>query len=260
MQRSCHRCGFVSERPTRFCRQCGAQLIVENEATSATTRQYAPQQPANPYDAPYQSQLAQARSAPDNRFDNQTPDTSHLYQAPMAQNYPNYPAPYQQAVAKNSGALKWIVITLICIALVSGAISVMVISAIRARQAVSEQAREALDPREIAPPAPPAAPPPPSTNGAGLEKYKYPNAKVEKTSKVFGIETVEMTTSDSVSEVRDYYKERLGDPMLEDDDSAAVFQIPGPPVVIITINQGEQDSDKTEIKVVRTNSQLNRMN
>jgi hypothetical protein len=182
----------------------------------------------------------------------------------MAQNYPSYPVNYQQAEAKNSGALKWIVITLICIALVSGAISAMVISAIRAKQTASEQAHDELskDDRlaETAPPPPPAAPPPPSTHGAGLEHYKYPNANVENTSKVFGIETLKMTTSDSVSEVRDYYKERLGDPMLEDDDSAAVFQIPGPPMVIITINQGEQDSDKTEIKVVRTNSQLPRMN
>ena len=140
MQQPCHRCGYVSDRPTRFCRQCGAQLFVENEATSATTRQYAPQQSANPYDAPYQSQLAQAQAAPDRRFNYQTPDTSRLYHAPMAQNYPNYPSNYQPAEAKKSGAWKWVLVTLLCVMLVSVGIGVMVISAIRAKQAPAENA------------------------------------------------------------------------------------------------------------------------
>jgi hypothetical protein len=259
MQRQCHRCRFVSDRPTRFCRQCGAQLFVENEATSASTRQYAPQQSANPSNAPYQSQLAQARSAPDNRFDDQTPATSRISQAPMAQDHHNFPANYQQTEAKKSGALKWIVITLICIALVSGGISAMVISAIRAKQAASERVREALS-EELDRDAKLAPPPPPSTSGAGLEKYKYPNAKVEITSSLFGLETMTMTTSDSISEVSDYYKERLGDPMVENADSGVIFELSGPPTVLITINQGELDSDKTEIKVVLTNSQLPKMN
>src|SRR5262245_28660588 len=220
MQQSCHRCGFISDRPTRFCRQCGAQLFVENEATSATTRQQAPQQPANPYDAPYQSQLAQVQAAPDGRSNNQTPDTSRLYHESMEPNYPNYPANYQQAVVKKSGGLKWVLITLICILLVSGGISVMVISAIRARQQAARQIAEeelARARREagVAPDAP--APPPPSVQEAGLEQYKYPNATVQYSARAFGAETVTMTTSDSVSEVKDYYKKQLGAPMVEDE-------------------------------------------
>jgi hypothetical protein len=237
-------------------------LFVESEATSATTRQYAPQQPANPYDAPYQSQLAQARFAPENRFSDQTPDTSRLYHDPMAQNYPNYPANYQQAVAKQSGALKWILITLICVVLVSGAISAMVISAIRARQEAGDAAEAPGAPAHPGAPAPPAPPPAPpaSIRGAGLDQYKYPNAKVENKVSGFGSEVMEMTTSDSVDEVSDYYKKRLGDPMVEGDDRAVVFQIPGPPMTLITINQDEKDSDKTEIKVVRTNLPIPKMN
>jgi len=253
MQRPCHRCGFVSDRPTRFCRQCGAQLFVENEATSATTRQYAPQQSAYPYDAPYQSQLAQVQSAPDNRSNNQTPDTSRLYYDPMAPNYPNYPADYQQGVAKKSGALKWILITLMCILLVSGAISVMVISAIRATQQTATQAEEA--------PVAPGAPAPPPVPGAGLEQYKYPNASVEKSVRAFGNEAMTMTTEDSVSEVRDYYQKRLGSPMEENEDNATVvFKISDSPMILITINQDKDDSDKTQITVVRTNVQLPKIN
>jgi hypothetical protein len=257
MHQSCHRCGFVSDRPPRFCRQCGAQLFVENEATSATTRQHAPQHPANPYDAPYQSQLAQVQSAPDGRSTYQTPDTSRLYHEPMAPNYPNYPANYQQAVVKKSGGLKWVLITLVCILLVSGGISVMVISAIRARQQAARQIAE----EELAHPDAPAPPPPPPVQGAGLEQYKYPNARVEYSVRAFGNESMTMTTDDNVSEVKDYYKERLGAPMLEgEDDATAVFQISDSPMTIITINQDKNDPDKTQITVVRSKLQIPKIN
>jgi hypothetical protein len=251
MQQPCHRCGFISDRPTRFCRQCGAQLFVENEATSATTRQYAPQQSAIQYDAPYQSQLAQVQSAPDNRSNNQTPDTSRLYYDPMAPNYPNYPANHQQAVVKKSGALKWVLITLICILVVSGGISMMVISAIHSRQ---PSAREpAAAPEAPVAPGAPAPPPPPPISESGLEQYKYPKAKVEYSVRGLGNESMTMTTSDSVSEVKDYYQKRLGSPMLEDEDEeTAIFQVTGSPMVIITINQDPNDSDKTQITLVRS--------
>ncbi|MGH9755946.1 MAG: hypothetical protein ACREA2_24465 [Blastocatellia bacterium] len=235
---------------------------MENEATSATTRQYAPQQPANPYDAPYQSQLAQARSAPDNRFDDQTPDTSRLHQAPMAQNYPGYPAT-STGVAKKSGALKWVLIAFLCLAMVSCGIGAMVISAIRARQATVEGELDPARPEaEGAPGAPDApAPPPPPASGTGLEQYKYPNAEVKSSVGVFGNEVVTMITGDSVSEVRDYYKKRLGDPMVEDaDDGAVIFQIPGSPMTLITINEDKGAPDKTQITVLRSNLQFPKIN
>ena len=258
MQQPCHRCGFVSDRPTRFCRQCGAQLFVENEATSATTRQYAPQQSAYPYDAPYQSQLAQIQSAPDNRSNDQTPDTSRLYYDPMAPNYPNYPADYQQGVVKKSGASKWILITLMCILLVSGGISVMVILAIHAIKPTANQAEGASEaPGAPAPPPPPA----PAVQRAGLEQYKYPNARVESSLRAFGNESMTMTTDDSVSDVRDYYQKRLGSTRVENEDNdSVVFKISDSPMILITINQDKDDSDKTQITVVRSNVQLPKMN
>jgi hypothetical protein len=234
---------------------------VENEASSATTRQYAQQKPANPYDAPYQSQLAQALVAQDNRSGGQTPNTSRLYPDPMAPNNPNYPNGYpagypdnyQQAIQKKSGALKWILITLICVALVSGAISAMVISVIRAQR--SEEVGR-IEP----PPRPQQPPPPASVRGSGLEKYKYPNANVEKSVNVFGNEVLEMTTSDSVSKVSDYYKKLLGAPMVENADDTVIFQISGPPMTIITIAQDDEDSDKTRITGARTNVQVPKIN
>jgi hypothetical protein len=67
-----------------------------------------------------------------------------------------------------------------------------------------------------------------------------------------------MTSGDRISDVRNYYKKRLGDPMVEGADRAVVFRIPGPPMTVITINSDEKDSGKSQITVVRTNLQVPR--
>jgi hypothetical protein len=70
-----------------------------------------------------------------------------------------------------------------------------------------------------------------------------------------------MSTTDSVSEVREYYRKRFGDPSFEEEDSATViFQIPGSPATLITIKEDEEDSDMTQIAVVISNIQLPKMN
>jgi len=270
MQQPCHKCRYVSDRPTRFCRQCGAQLFVENDATSAATRQYAPQPSSNPYDAPYQSQLAQAQTVSDSPFGNQTPDTSRLNHSPMGQNYPNYPANYQPAGSKKSGAWKWVLITLLCLVVVCGGIGAAVISAIRAKQAAAEEAREkiqaaldrakaAVQAAEEASASAPKTPPPPI--GAGVEQYKYPHAEVKNSTNLLGNNVLIMITSDSVSEVSEYYKKQLGDPMVEDEDSNTVcFQISGSPTTLITIEKDKKGDDKTQITVIKTNLQLPKIN
>lgn len=288
MQQPCQRCGYDSDRPARFCRQCGAPLFAENEATSATTRQYAPQPSSNSYDAPYQSQFAQ-----DARRNDQVPDTSSLHRAPMAQNYPNYPANYQYPEPKKSGAWKWVLITLLCVALVSGGIGVMVISAIRAKQraevfmpsseeiearvreqiqaelerAKEEAARAAEEANRAAEDAgaavPPPPPPAPGGLPAGMERYKYPNAEIKNSNAVFGNEFARMITSDSVSKVRDFYKKQVGDPIInnkDESDESVIFQVPGSPMIIITVNQDDEDSDKTQIVVLRSRFQIPKMN
>ncbi len=290
MQQPCPKCGYISDRPTRFCRQCGTQLFAENEATTATTRQYAPQQSANSYDGPYQSQLAQAQAGPDgwstsqpnSQFANQTPDTSRLYGAPAPQEYPGYPnqlANFQQAAAKKSSAWKWVLIALLFLALLGGGIGILVISAInrtrQAAQAVHDQVQEQIK-KEIEQarqeaeraaenagiPIPPQ-PPGPTAGGADLERYKYPGAALKDKVGVFGNEVMTMTTSDSVNKVKEYYKKQFGDPFIEDeedDEEAAVFHIPGAPMTIITINKDDEAPDKTQITVVRSKLQIPKIN
>jgi hypothetical protein len=260
MQRPCQRCGFVSDRPTRFCRQCGAQLLGENEVYAATTRQFAQQQPASPYDAPYQSNMAQAaqaaqpardRIAPENRSGGQSPEApsaARFYNNQMAPQIPNYPANHRQAAPKKPGALKWILLALTCVILVSGAISAMVISVIRSQPVAPAEIRRA---RQVETPPQQQPPSPPPVPGASAEQYKYPNAKFAYTVQATRSESQIMTTSDSVSVVTDYYKKRLGNPMVKGADKTAIFRIPGPPMIVITINQDKQGSSKTQIMVTR---------
>jgi hypothetical protein len=166
----------------------------------------------------------------------------------MAPQIPNYAANYHQAVPKKPGALKWILLALTCVVLVSGAISAMVISVIRSQPAAPAEIGRA---RQIETPPPQEPPSPPSVPRASAEQYKYPNAKLAYTAGAFRSESMIMTTSDSISVVTDYYKKRLGNPMAKGANQAAVFRIPGPPVIEITINQDKQDSSKTQIMVTR---------
>ncbi len=284
MQQPCPRCGYVSDRPARFCRQCGARLVVENEATSATTREHPPHQAPNPYDdEPYRSQFAQS-----GRAGAGTPETSRFYRSPLTPNYPNYTANYQATEPKKSGAWKWVLIALFCFLLVGGGISAMVISAIRAKQAeenfapdaeelervkddvrraIEDMKRAADDARRAAeedvataPPAPPPPPPAPGQAPAGLQQYKYPGAETTQSASVAGNEFVKMLTEDNVSEVREYYQRRLGDPVIKGDEENVVFQIPGSPTTIIAITPDEDNAGKTQITVFRSRFQVPRLN
>jgi len=287
MQQPCPRCGYVSDRPTRFCRQCGARLIVENEATSATTREYAPHQAMNQYDdEAYRSQFAQS-----GRAEAESPETSRFYRPPMTPDYPNYTANYPATEPKKSGAWKWLLIALFCFLLVGAGIGVMAISALRARQAAEnfapdaeeiaarvreeieremERAREeaqravedmnrAAENGAAAPPAPPP-PPPPGEAPAGLQQYKYPGAEMSQSASVVGNEFVKMLTGDSVGEVREYYQRRFGNPVIKGDDESVVFQIPGSPATIIAIAHDDENAGKTQITVLRSRFQLPRLN
>ncbi len=285
MQQPCSRCGYVSDRPARFCRQCGAPLFVENEATSATTRQQPRHPTTDPYsDAPYTSQLASQH-----RVEEPAPDTSRLYRPPAPPTYGNY----QVAETRRSNGWKWFLIALLCFLLVGGGIGAMVISAIRNQQRagniapaiedISEQMREQIE-REVErakqererameearraaeeagrnAPQPPPPPPVPGELPSGLEPYKYPNAEVIESASGGGAEFVKMLTRDSVSKVSAHYTKQLGEPVLKaDHDESVIFRVPGSPSTMITISENDEDSGKTEINVFRSRFQLPKLN
>ena len=111
MQQTCQRCGREAESG-RFCRQCGAPLFAENEATSAATRQYQSQQPpsaqAAPPDMPYTSPGYPA------------PDTARLYRTPSM-------PPYAVPPPRKSNAALWIVLGVSCFIVAAGIVSAIVV-------------------------------------------------------------------------------------------------------------------------------------
>lgn len=52
MFQTCQHCSYESPIGARFCRQCGAQLFAETEASAASTRNYGRQESAPPVAAP----------------------------------------------------------------------------------------------------------------------------------------------------------------------------------------------------------------
>ena len=279
MQQPCSRCGYVSDRPARFCRQCGAPLFVENEATSAATRSYAPSQP--PQGFPNQTYTPSYQAG--NRWDDQAPETSQFYRPPSAPNY-------EPAATKKSRWGLWLLIGILCLLLVGGTIAGVVITAIRTRNAAPfntdeltkdierqveeqirlaqeqalEQAKRAVDAGGNLPPLPPLPPAAPGTDlPPGFEKYKYPNAEVEQLINVIGNEIIKMTTNDSPATVADFYRKVAGQPTIknkEDEGEKYIFQITGPPSLIITVGPNREDPERTEIIVLRSSFKIPKLN
>jgi hypothetical protein len=134
------------------------------------------------------------------------------------------------------------------------------------RRAIEDMKRAADDARRAAEEgvgaAPPAPPPPPAPGQApaGLQQYKYPGAEMTQSAAVAGNEFVKMLTEDSVSEVREYYQQRLGAPVISGDEESVVFQIPGSPTTIIAITPDEDNAGKTQITVFRSRFQIPKLN
>jgi hypothetical protein len=79
----------------------------------------------------------------------------------------------------------------------------------------------------------------------------------------FGNEFAKMITSDSVGKVKDFYKKQIGDPMFKNKDEegeSVIFQVPGSPMILITINQDDEDPNKTQIVMLRSRFQIPKMN
>jgi hypothetical protein len=273
MQQPCPRCGYVSDRPVRFCRQCGTPLFAENDLTSATTRNYAPNQapPTNP-NQPYTSQYGSGSG-----LDEQIPETTHFYRPPVAQ-YSGVPA------QKKSNTGLWILIALLSFLLIGGSLAGIVFSFFRAPQKASspqdelertlgaqiekqveDSIREAQKSIETGE-APPPPPPPPGAPGVmppDLDKYRYPNAKVEQVVSVVGNEFVKMTTNDNVRKAGDFYQKLIGQPIVkgsEEEGEKFIFQLPGSPQVMVVVSPDDEDNEKTQIIVFRSLIQIPKIN
>src|SRR5689334_12717551 len=197
MQQPCSRCGYISDRPARFCRQCGSQLVAETEASSATTRNYA--QSAGQYANPQSSYPAHV---PNQQWEDQTPDTTPFYRPPMA---PQYQTPVVEQKRTSWG--KWVIISLltfmvVCIVAVGSLIYLGKKWVDRHPAGSGNNVPTVPGVPPPAAPAPPDAPPAPPIAG-NLESYKYPGAKVTESHRGGGSEVIKMTTDDDLDDVRE---------------------------------------------------------
>jgi len=245
MQQPCSRCGYISDRPARFCRQCGSQLVAETEASSATTRNYA--HPAGQYANPQSNYPAYA---PQQQWDDQTPETTPFYRPPIAS---QYQPPVVEQKRTNWG--KWVLLSLltfmmICIVAVGG------LFYMGKRWVEQHRPAPSGDVPVVVPgvPPPPGAPPAPPLAG-NLESYKYPGAKVTESHKGGGSEMIQMTTDDSLDDVLQYYEEKFKNATTihDEDGKKFIFTSLGQPLTTVIVQPDEKQEDKTQILLTRVN-------
>lgn len=266
MQQACSRCGYTSDRPARFCRQCGSQLFAETDVTSATTRNYSqqnyPQQPAQFVEqqpAEYTPGFSSASYTP-GTWSDQTPNTSRLYQSPQYQ----VPAVQPQ---KSFSWGKWIFISfltflLFCV-MAGGAILWWGKKALD--QTFTPTGGSASVPVASSEPPDPEAPPPPAMPGGetasvSLDSLKYPGAKIVESTKAPFTEKLGFTTDDDLETVKQYYDKKFGEMfknsatnIQSQDEEKYVYVALSQPMITIEIEPDQKDDGKTRISLVKVN-------
>lgn len=273
MQQPCSRCGYISDRPARFCRQCGSQLSAETEVTSATTRniaQQSPQQFADQQSTGYVPSHSSGSHAPGSYapggWAEQPANTSQFYQAPVAAQY-QYPA-VEQAKSFNWG--KWILISFLTIllftVLVGGALffwgKQVVEDAIE--RAAAENPGDVV--RDVPPiPGLPPLPDSPASEGTAvsLDSLKYPGSSVTESVKAPFTETIGMTTDDDLETVKKYYDKKFSETfkssatsIQSQDDEKYVYASLSHPMITIEIEPDRKDADKTRISIARVSAPI----
>lgn len=257
MQQPCSRCGYISDRPARFCRQCGSQLFNETESSSAATRNYAPQQVRSQYSDPVG---INSPYSPGPRLDEQIPDTTPFYRPPIV---PQSQVPEQRPT--NWG--KWVLIGLLSMLLLTvlAAGGIFYVSKQwfqhEAKSTQNDSVKE-FPPLPVPPevPAAPGAPPPPPAPGnptsGNLDNYKYPDATVLESHRDGINEVIKMTTDDDLETVKDYYDGKFKNSSISiknEEGQKFVFTTLGHPLITIIVQPDEAHEGKTEINLLRAN-------
>ncbi|HZS09099.1 MAG TPA: zinc ribbon domain-containing protein [Blastocatellia bacterium] len=255
MLRNCPDCERDATLGARFCRTCGGRLFPESEVTAATTRHYSPEQAAAAqYAEPGNSSGASNNAPPFATAEPVTAsvDTARLYHAPQSPQVYNYEV---ATPPKKSWRAVWITLT-IMIVLFIGSVGFLFTAARHAGLLAPRDRAPRRDfPRIPPPPDQPPPPPPGQAKQLTIEDLKYPGATVEKNVKPMGQEIIEMTTEDDLTEVRDFYKEKLGvDPVDENKkENSIVFTTEAPSIFVVTAKPDERDTDKIKIVIIHPN-------
>jgi hypothetical protein len=237
MEQACPGCGFISDRPSRYCRQCGKQLFVENELTSAETRNYDP----NRAQVPNTPSTSHHRSWGNEMKEIQ--ETARFYTPPLVANY-DIPE------KKKSRIGLWIMLTLLCLFLVGGSL-------------IARFFRPPRHPASTRVQPPPPLLPPGATNAdirVLFDKYKYPNAQIDQSVSTIGSEILKMSTTDTVDVVKDFYKRVTGvSPLFQGRDEEkeqVIFQASNSPPILVIIGPDDELPSKTQIVLINSGFQI----
>jgi hypothetical protein len=268
MEQACPGCGFVSDRPMRYCRQCGKQLFVENELTSAETRNYDPNR-AQAANTPYPSHPSHPshHGSWGNEM-KEVQETTRFYRPPLASNY-------DVPEKKKSRIGLWIMMAVPLLFLFGLVVLVVrylsppqpVIPAVKVATAEIERELERMS-RELERakrfPPPPSPPSPPGASqtdiAAVFDKYKYPNAQIDQKVSAIGSEFIKMSTNDTVDVVKDFYQRVIGvSPSVQSKDKEKeqiIFQASNSPPFLVIIGPDDELPSKTQIVLIRSGFQI----
>ena len=259
MEQPCSRCGYISDRPARFCRQCGSQLFVENDATSATTRNYSQQ--ATPQFAEQQS--GYSGYAPGGWAEQATPNTSRFYQPPVV---PQYEVPVAPA---KSGWVKWVLISFAAFFLLSLFLAGGVVywASKKVERAVEQAQQEGVVVEIPDVPAVPDVPFPPEAPAPAvaftLDSFKYPGATVVTTARAPFTETVTLTTSDDLEKVKEFYDKMFTETFKDtntqikvEEGEKYVYTSLTHPMLTIQFEPDNSDPDKVKINLTRIKASI----
>jgi hypothetical protein len=266
MEQACPGCGFVSDRPSRYCRQCGKQLFVENELTSAETRNYDPNRaqaantPYPPHHGSWGNEMKEVQ------------ETARFYRPPLASNH-------DVPEKKKSRLGLWIMLAVPFFFLFGGGLVVLVVQALRPPQPVipsvkdvtaeiqremERMSRELEQAKRFPPPPQPPLPPgaPQTDIPVVFDKYKYPNAQIDQKVSAIGSEFIKMSTTDTVDIVKDFYKRITGVSPLaqskENEKEKVIFQTSNSPPILVIISPDDELPSRTQIVLIRSGFQIPR--
>jgi len=244
MQQPCKACGYESPETDKFCRQCGGQLVVETEASAATTLNHGRVEPNPPMASVGTGRL------PPSVGDVIAADTERYYSPPQ---YASAPAnierppayapldpPPPSRLMSFSGFMKGMFMFLLVAALlVTTGIAVRFsMEADEARRRLNERdsvmdgreqadgrAQNAWDQMEEALRLSHQAAEKAASAGAtltisgekpiDLSKYAYPGAQVEAMIDSQGNEALSLLANDNFDDVQKFYERLLGKPVLQ---------------------------------------------
>jgi hypothetical protein len=246
MQLPCKKCGFESPEDDHFCRQCGAALSAENEFSSAATINYGRQEAKRPSVGMHTGPL------PPSVADSIAGETDRFYRPPqgVAMPAPAYPPQQMFYPLSNPESSSWGkaigrffrgIFFFLMIAGLVGATGAAVFFSQEARRERDRygdirrrtesrtnpngKAKEAWQQFEeavqLADEVNEKATIAGATLGTGtgspvdLSKYTYKNASEDAALNNPGGETISMTTSDSLEDVRKHYESLVGKPVLQ---------------------------------------------